>query len=212
MDLSPRGSPGDGPEERRDATDEDGLAKAAAAGDAGAFDALVRRFAHRVFAVAARMLRDQGEAEDLTQEVFVALHRALPTFRGESKVSTWIYQITRNRCLNRLKFNKRRHVGRHADVDDPGVAHLVVAEEPSRGPDEAHARLARRDVSTVLEQHLRALPEEQRTLVILRDLEDLSYEEIADVTGLPLGTVKSRLHRARAELSRQLAPILDALE
>jgi RNA polymerase sigma-70 factor (ECF subfamily) len=191
---------------------EEALAARAAAGDTGAFDALVTIFTGRVFAVAFRMLHDRAEAEDLSQEVFVALYHALPTFRGESRLSTWIYRITRNRCLNRLKFLKRRHVGSHADIDDPIVARGVSdPETDDRGARDPDRKLEKREISSVLEQHLRNLPEEQRTLVILRDLEDLSYEEIAEVTGLPLGTVKSRLHRARAELSQKLAPLLNDL-
>lgn len=188
---------------------EEALAVRAAQGDTGAFDALVTLFGGRVFAVAFRILQDRAEAEDLSQEVFVALYHSLSSFRGESKLSTWIYKITRNRCLNRLKFLKRRHVGSLADIDDPVIARAAVdPDAEARGHKRADARLQQVDVSRLLEEHLRALPEEQRTLVILRDLEDLSYEEIADVTGLPLGTVKSRLHRARAELSERLAPHL----
>jgi RNA polymerase sigma-70 factor (ECF subfamily) len=186
---------------------EEALAARAAQGDTGAFDALVTLFSSRVFSVAFRILHDRAEAEDLSQEVFVALYHALPTFRGESRLSTWIYRITRNRCLNRLKFLKRRHVGSHADIDDPAVGR-GVADADARTAD-GHVRTV--ELSAVLEKHLRDLPEEQRTLVVLRDLEDLSYEEIADVTGLPLGTVKSRLHRARAELSQRLGPLLDEL-
>lgn len=191
---------------------EEGLAARAAAGDVGAFDALVHLFGNRVLSVALRLLQDRGEAEDLTQEVFVALYHHLPEFRGESRLSTWIYRITRNRALNRLKFLKRRQHGHHADVDDPVVARGVAAPETGDGERADPVRgLHHKGLSTVLEAHLRALPEEQRTLVVLRDLEDLSYEEIADITGLPLGTVKSRLHRARAELARQLGPLLDTL-
>ncbi len=191
---------------------EEALAERAAQGDTGAFDALVTLFSGRVFAVAYRMLQDRAEAEDLSQEVFVALYHALPTFRGESRLSTWIYRITRNRCLNKMKFLKRRHVGSHADIDDPAVARGVADPETDvRGARDADRRLERGELSKVLERHLRDLPEEQRTLVILRDLEDLSYDEIAEVTGLPLGTVKSRLHRARAELSQRLGPVLDEL-
>ncbi len=189
---------------------EEALAARAAAGDAGAFDALVTLFGGRVLGVALRLLNDRGEAEDLTQEVFVALYHHLPEFRGESRLSTWIYRITRNRALNRLKFLKRRHHGSHADVDDPALVGSIVADVDS-GPRAADRHLEHQGLSHVLEAHLRRLPEEQRTLVILRDLEDLSYEEIAEVTGLPLGTIKSRLHRARAELARQLTPHLDTL-
>lgn len=191
---------------------EEALAQRAAQGDAGAFDALVTLFSNRVFAVAFRMLGDRAEAEDLSQEVFVALYHALPTFRGESRLSTWIYRITRNRCLNRMKFLKRRHVGSHADLDDPVVARGVSdPETDSRGARDPDKKLEGRELRDLLEKHLRELPEEQRTLVILRDLEDLSYEEIADITGLPLGTVKSRLHRARVELSSRLGPHLDEI-
>jgi RNA polymerase sigma-70 factor (ECF subfamily) len=188
---------------------EEALAMRAADGDAGAFDALVTVFQGRVFAVAFRILNDRAEAEDLAQEVFIALYHSISTFRGESKLSTWIYRITRNRCLNRLKFLKRRHVGTQADIDDPAMSRVLA--DPASSAEGAHhpaGRLAGDELSAVLEQHLRALPEEQRTLVVLRDLEDLSYEEIASITELPLGTVKSRLHRARAELAKKLSPHL----
>lgn len=189
---------------------EEALAARAAAGDAGAFDALVTLFGGRVFSVALRLLQDRGEAEDLAQEVFVALYHHLPEFRGESRLSTWIYRITKNRALNRLKFLKRRQHGSHADVDDAGLA----IRDPDTGAGQERdpvKKLAGHELSAVLERHLRELPEEQRSLVILRDLEDLSYEEIAEVTGLPLGTVKSRLHRARAELAARLTPHLSEL-
>jgi RNA polymerase sigma-70 factor (ECF subfamily) len=188
---------------------EEELAARAAAGDAAAFDALVTLLSGRVFSLALRLLQDRGEAEDLTQEVFVTLHHHLGAFRGDSRLSTWVYRITKNRALNRLKFLKRRQHGAQADVDDPAVARAVA--DPDTGDGAAHdpvRRLAGSELGRTLEQHLRALPEEQRVLVVLRDLEDLSYEEIVAVTGLPLGTVKSRLHRARAELAARLGPVL----
>ncbi len=188
---------------------EEQLAARAAAGDAGAFDALVTLFGGRVMSVALRLLNDRGEAEDLTQEVFVALYHHLPEFRGESKLSTWIYRITKNRALNRLKFLKRRQHGLAHDIDDPAIARGVADPDTEGGTLRDPVRgLSNKALSQVLEQHLRALPEEQRTLVVLRDLEDLSYEEIVEITGLPLGTVKSRLHRARAALAFALRPHL----
>jgi RNA polymerase sigma-70 factor (ECF subfamily) len=197
--------------EQRDV--EDGLARRAAAGDMGAFDALVAVFGARVLSVATRMLGDRAEAEDVTQEVFVAVYDGLASFRGEARVSTWIFRIARNRCLNRIELLGRRGRGKHVELDDPAALSGTVdldtvhgaARDPRRGLENAELR-------ALLEQHLRRLPEEQRLLVVLRDLEDLSYEEIVDVTGLPLGTVKSRLHRARAELARALGPVLDARE
>lgn len=200
------------PQKGDDGTDE-ALARRAAAGDAGAFDALVVLYTERVFAVAYRMLGDRAEAEDLAQEVFVTLYRALETFRGESKLSTWIYRITRNRCLNRLKFLKRRHVGQLADIDDPALAGACAdLETQGAGKKDPHKKLHNDELSALLQRVLLELPEEQRALVVLRDLEDLSYEEIVDITGLPLGTVKSRLHRARAALAALLEPHAARLE
>lgn len=203
--LSPR------PPRAADDADEM-LAARAAAGDMGAFDALVTLYTGRVFGVAYRMLGDRAEAEDLAQEVFVALHKALPDFRGDSRLSTWVYRITRNRCLNRLKFLKRRHIGTLADIDDPAVAgHARCDDTSGGGVHDPRRRLAEAELSSLVETHLAALPEDQRTLVVLRDLEDLSYEEIVDITGLPLGTVKSRLHRARAALAKALHPHFPSL-
>lgn len=192
---------------------DEALARRAAAGDAGAFDALVVLYTDRVFAVAFRMLGDRAEAEDLAQEVFVTLYGALGSFRGESKLSTWIYRITRNRCLNRMKFLKRRHVGLLADIDDPALQGACAdVETRAAGQKDPHKKLQNDELSALLERLLLELPEEQRALVVLRDLEDLSYEEIVDITGLPLGTVKSRLHRARAALAKLLEPHAAVLE
>jgi RNA polymerase sigma-70 factor (ECF subfamily) len=200
----PRGPVGEDPDAE--------IAARAAAGDMGAFDALVTLYTGRVFAVAFRMLGDRAEAEDLCQEVFVALHKALPDFRGESRLSTWIYRITKNRCLNRIKFLKRRHIGQLADVDDPAVAGAALDPDASGGGvRDPRRRLAEDELSELVQTHLMSLPEEQRTLVVLRDLEDLSYDEIVEATGLALGTVKSRLHRARAALAKALAPHLSDL-
>lgn len=197
--------PAAGPEEQ--------LAARAAGGDAAAFDELVLRFSDRVFGVAYRMLGDRAEAEDLAQEVFVTLYHSLASFRGEAKLSTWIYRITRNRCLNRIKFLKRRHIGQHADIDDPHVAPATIdAETRTRGKKDPSQKLEGDELSALLQEHLLLLTGEQRTLVVLRDLEDLTYEEIVDVTGLPLGTVKSRLHRARSALARSLEEHRDELE
>lgn len=192
---------------------EEELAARAARGDASAFDQLVVRFNDRVFGVAFRMLGDRAEAEDLAQEVFVTLYHSLASFRGESKLSTWIYRITRNRCLNRIKFLKRRHVGQHHDLDDPHVAPATVdVETKERGKKDPSRKVEGDELSQLLQEHLLMLSEEQRTLVVLRDLEDLSYEEIVEVTGLALGTVKSRLHRARAALARSLEEHRSELE
>ena len=173
---------------------------------------VVRLHGDRVYRLSYRLTGNRYDAEDLTQEVFVALHHHLPEFRGESRLSTWIYRITKNRALNRLKFLKRRHHGNHIDVDDPIGGRSVSDPDTGDGSRSDPVRgLSTKGLSAVLEVHLRALPEEQRTLAWLPKAEILRYEEIADVTGLPLGTVKSRLHRARAELAKGLRPHLDDL-
>lgn len=181
------------------------IARRAGAGDMGAFDALVSLYNARVFGVAFRMLQDRGEAEDLTQEVFVAVYHALPEFRAESKLSTWIYRITKNRCLNRIKFLKRRHIGRHYDVDDASLASYT--RDPKDEQRDPRRLLEAQEVSALINRGLSALSEDQRELIVLRDLEQLTYEEITDITGLQLGTVKSRLHRARARLAKVLRPL-----
>lgn len=187
------------------------LVDRAVKGDVGAFDALVTGYADRVFGVAYRILGDRAEAEDLAQEVFVALFHSLATFRGESRLSTWIYRITKNRCLNRLKFLKRRRFGVNADVDDPALRErLVDPATEARGAQHSDRLLEGKDTAAFVQRFLDDLPEEQRTLIVLRDLEDLSYDEITEITGLPLGTVKSRLHRARAALALLLTPHVDA--
>lgn len=174
-------------------------------GDSVAFGDLVTRYNARIFAVAFRILGDRAEAEDLTQDVFITLHKNLGQFRGDSKLSTWIYRVTKNRCLNRLKFLQRRHVGRHRDIADPVVESAISTRHASVDPTD---KISNEELRAVLEEHLLMLPEEQRVLVVLRDLEDQSYEEISTITELPLGTVKSRLHRARLALAKSVGPLL----
>ncbi len=155
-----------------------------------------------MYAVAYRMLGDASEAEDLTQDVFVALHGALKSFRAESKLSTWIYRITRNHCLNRIKYlNRRGRKAQMASSDADGED--VIAQLKSDDPSPARLMEVAQDTKK-LEAALLTLPPEQRLLVVLREVEQLSYEEMVEATGLPIGTIKSRLHRARAALIEAL--------
>lgn len=187
------------------------LASRAAAGDIRAFNDLVRLYQRRVFGVALRMLGDRMEAEDVAQEVFVALHGALKGFRAESQLSTWIYRITRNHCLNRIKYLTRR--GRKAmSAAASGLAADGSGEDPlsrisSSDPSPARVLETQQDTATLKAALLRLSPE-QRDLVVLREVEQLSYEEMADITGLPVGTIKSRLHRARAALLEALPELV----
>jgi len=168
------------------------------AGDAPAFEELVMTYQHRVFGVALRMLGNRAEAEDVAQEAFVRAHRALGGFRGDAKLSTWLYAITSRLCLNRLASGERRMArqGEHA---------LLRLSDAGPRPD---AALERRELETALGRAIAELPEDRRIVVVLRDIEGLSYEEIAQVLELELGTVRSRLHRARAELKEKLERFL----
>jgi RNA polymerase sigma-70 factor (ECF subfamily) len=164
------------------------------AGDPRAFEDLVRRYQHRVFGVALRMLQSPAEAEDIAQDVFLRVHRAIGTFRGDAKLSTWLYGITSNLCLNRLTSASRTRTRHDEDA---------VMRARSDAPD-ATAAMERSEVEAALHQAITELPDERRIVVVLRDLEGLSYEEIAEALDLEVGTVRSRLHRARMDLKSKM--------
>lgn len=179
------------------AGDPDGeLVRRVRGGDRPAFNQLVLKYRNRVLGVAARMLDDRTEAEDLAQDVFVQVYRALGDFQGEALFSTWLYRVTANACLNRKKKQRRE---RRLKEDIDGLEPLRF--DPFSNP---HVLLERKQLKALLERVIQALPEEQRMVLILRDLEGLSYEEIADCLGVELGTVRSRLHRARAEVQARI--------
>jgi len=166
-------------------------------GDPRAFEELVIAYQHRVFGVALRMLRNRGEAEEIAQEVFLRVHRAVGDFRGEAKLSTWLYAITSRLCLNRLASGER-HMAREGEES---LERLRADADPA-----AHAE--RGELEAALQRAITELPEERRVVVVLRDFEGLSYEEIAAALDLPLGTVRSRLHRARTDLKEKLERFL----
>src|SRR5437764_12214887 len=166
-------------------------------GDPRAFEDLVIAYQHRVFGVALRMLRNRSEAEEIAQEVFLRVHRAVEDFRGEAKLSTWLYAITSRLCLNRLASGERRM----AREGEESLERLRADADPA-----AHAE--RGELEAALQRAITALPEERRVVAVLRDFEGLSYEEIAAALDLPLGTVRSRLHRARTDLKEKLERFL----
>jgi len=170
--------------------------------DESAFNELVGAYERRVFALVFRMLGRRDEAEDLAQEVFVQVFKAIDQFRGDSKLSTWIYRIAVNLCKNRSKYLSRRHAGEQDDIDAMAErAPLTSGKGVSVGtisrPDELVEGM---QLEMVVKRAIAQIDPEFREVLVLRDVEDLSYEEIAAVTGLPDGTVKSRIHRARAQL------------
>ncbi|HET7874070.1 MAG TPA: sigma-70 family RNA polymerase sigma factor [Methylomirabilota bacterium] len=168
------------------------------AGDAEAFEELVRTYQHRAYGLALRMLGSAAEAEEVAQETFVRAHRALRDFRGDAKLSTWLYAITSRLCLSRLGSSERRLVRQ-------GEETLVRLRHANPGPEET---VERSELEAALHRAIAELPEERRIVVILRDLEGLSYEEIARTLDLELGTVRSRLHRARMDLKDKLERFL----
>ena len=167
-------------------------------GDPGAFEDLVIAYQHRVFGVALRMLGSRAEAEDLAQEVFARVHGAIAAFRGDAKLSTWLYTIASRLCLNRLASSERRMVREGEET-----LTRLASSHPS-----PVAELERSELETALHRAIAELPEERRIVVVLRDLEGLSYEEIAAALELELGTVRSRLHRARMDLREKLERFL----
>ncbi len=173
-------------------------------GDRLAFNQLVLKYRNRVMGVATRMLGDRVEAEDLAQDVFVKVYYGLQGFQGEALFSTWLYRITTNSCLNQRR--RRSREGQFtAVVGDPEP----ILSDQTLNP---QTLLEKKELKVFLEKAIQALPQEQRMVLILRDIEGLSYEEIADSLGLELGTVRSRLHRARLEVQASVREVfsLDA--
>jgi RNA polymerase sigma-70 factor, ECF subfamily len=180
-----------------DLPDLDQLVEGLRKGERAAFEALVEAAQHRIFGVAFRMLRNRAEAEDVAQEVFLRVHRSIAEFRGEAKLSTWLYGISARLCLNRLARADRRTraaTDELVDVPDAGVDPMESLESA--------------ELTRALEVAIGELPEERRIIVVLRDVQGLAYEEIAAALGIELGTVRSRLHRARMELKDKLERFL----
>ena len=174
--------------------------------DERAFNELVEAYQGRVFRLVLRMLGRRDEAEDMAQEVFVQVFKAVGQFRGESKLSTWIYRIAVNLCKNRTKYLARRHTDAQDELEP-------VAERAalSQAKGVTHSDVARPDhmvegyqVEKIVQGCMAELEPDFREVLVLRDVEDLSYEEIAEITGLADGTVKSRIHRARAMLKTRV--------
>jgi RNA polymerase sigma-70 factor (ECF subfamily) len=176
--------------------------------DERAFREMMEQYQDRVFNLLYRMIGTREEAEDLAQEVFVTVFKSIDQFRGESKFSTWLYRVAANHCKNRIKYLSRRH-DRDTGVLDDAAERQSVAQGGApigaghiEGPDRVLEGI---EMEKLVQQAIALLDEDQRLVVVLRDIEELSYEEICQITGLPEGTVKSRLHRARLALKEKLA-------
>jgi RNA polymerase sigma-70 factor (ECF subfamily) len=175
------------------------------AGDDAAFNLLVRKYQHKVANLVARYVYDSGEVEDIAQEVFVKAYRAIGGFRGESAFYTWLYRIAINTAKNHLVAQGRRPPNTDIEAQD---AELTDAGYNLRDIDTPESNLLSRELAQRVADAVRELPEELRTAIMLRELEGLSYEEIATVMDCPIGTVRSRIFRARDAIDKQLAPLL----
>ena len=187
--------------------DEPTLIEQAQRGDLGAFDRLVLQHQQEVYAVALRMLGDAHEAEEIAQEVFVSAYRSLGTFRYEAKLSTWLVAITMNLCRNRRRWWARRRQHIVASLDAPIAS---GDDEGSRTLDPADSSPSPAAIAEQREQHawlleaLQLLEESQRSVIVLRDVQGYSYEEIAQMLHCAVGTLKSRISRARLQLKALL--------
>jgi RNA polymerase sigma-70 factor (ECF subfamily) len=187
------------------------LVKMAKGGDKKAYEELVLRHQRRAFNVAYRILGDYDEALDITQDAFIQAYRSLAGFREESRFSYWLLTIAVNLCRNRLRQWKRRARNRTASIDEPIRCEdsEVRMELPDPSPT-ALDNVTARQTEGMIREEIMSLDEEFRTVLVLRELQEMSYEEIGTVLGIAAGTVKSRLHRGRGELrdrmQKRLAP------
>ncbi|MBI2897793.1 MAG: sigma-70 family RNA polymerase sigma factor [Deltaproteobacteria bacterium] len=174
--------------------------------DETAFNEIVGLYQSRVYNLVYRMLGSREEAQDVAQEVFITVFKAIHLFRGESKFSTWLYRIATNHCKNRLKYLGRRAVYPKTPLDDLSERdQLESASMSTSGTVDRPDRLLEGvEVERLLQEAMVELDEDHRLLIVLRDIQNLSYQEIAEITQLAEGTVKSRLHRARAALRERL--------
>lgn len=178
---------------------EQELVRRAKAGGQDAFEQLVLDNQNKVYSLALRMVNDRGEAEDLAQEAFLRAWQGLPSFQGESAFSTWLYRLTANVCIDFLRRRKRRQ-----EVETAFSLEDAAWEEPTDPVQDPQRQLERAELDRAVAKGLEALPDHHRQVLTLREVGGLSYQEISEKLGLDLGTVKSRIARARLALRRIL--------
>lgn len=192
-------------------TDREGdqlLVERARAGERAAFDQLVSRYQRRLMRLLTRLLNDPAEAEDVVQETFIKAYRALRHFRGDAAFYTWLYRIAINTAKNAL-LNRKRHVA--SQRVEPSLSRPEGSNEDERLRDinTPESMLASKQIAQTVNAAMDALPIDLRTAIALREIEGLSYEEIAQIMACPIGTVRSRIFRAREAIARKLRPLLD---
>jgi RNA polymerase sigma-70 factor (ECF subfamily) len=175
-------------------------------GDKRAFDLLVLKYQHKVHAIVSRFVRDTDEVADVVQEAFIKAYRALPKFRGESQFYTWLYRIAVNTAKNYLVSRSRRPPGSDVDIDD---AEYYSGSEYLKDLGTPENQLFRDELESVIVKSIAELPEDLRTAVTLREYEGLSYEEIAEIMECPVGTVRSRIFRARETIDTVVGKLIN---
>ncbi len=176
-------------------------------GDKAAFNLLVVKYQRKIFRLLSRLIRDQAEIEDVAQEAFIKAYRALPNFRGDSAFYTWLYRIAINTAKNYLVSQGRRApTSTPSDIED---AETFDDGDHLRDLNTPDSMLVTKQVGEAVNRAIDRLPEDLRTAIVLRELEGLSYEEIAESMQCPIGTVRSRIFRAREAVALELKPILD---
>jgi RNA polymerase sigma-70 factor (ECF subfamily) len=183
------------------------LVARAQGGDKQAFETLVLKYQRKLVRLLSRFIRDASDVEDVTQEAFIKAYRALPTFRGDSAFYTWLYRIGVNTAKNYLVANGRR-APTMSEIDGEGGEGSEETES-FKDLNTPESELASRQIAASVNQTLQSLPEELRTAITLREIEGLSYEEIAQIMNCPIGTVRSRIFRAREAIAQELRPHLD---
>ena len=185
------------------------LIRAFCGGDKAAFDSLVLKHKDRVFNLCYRLLGDYEEANDSAQETFIKVYGSLKKFRFESAFSTWLYRIAVNTCKNKLKSSAYRQKRKMVPLDNPVLANTRRPGREIQDESQSPAiELEKKERMRAIQEAINALAPEQKEVVTLRDIEGFSYEEVAEITGFNLGTVKSRLARARQDLRKKLRSVI----
>lgn len=177
-------------------------------GDREAFEHLVKIYEHKVYTIAYRLMGNHADAADLAQDAFIKIYQALPNFRGDSSFSTWIYHITVNVCRDELRKRQRRPTVSLDDNNGEGNNNTYEIRSTAPGPEEM---LDRSETQAMIQQCLDSLTDDYRTILVMREIQELAYEEIADMLGCSLGTVKSRLSRARQALKEKISKQMELL-
>ncbi len=175
-------------------------------GDKGAFDLLVLKYQHKIVNLVMRYVRDPDQALDISQEAFLKAYRALPRFRGDSAFYTWLYRIAVNTAKNHLAAQRRRPMDVELDLQDPEQYELHAKLKETDTPE---GMTLSHELHQTVERAIDGLPEDLRTAIILRELDGMSYEEIAQTMDCPVGTVRSRIFRARDAIGKKIGTLID---